>query len=40
MGDGIRGQGTDDDPLRKDLQSKASLVKKVSGKNLNCCYEW
>ena len=28
MGDGIRGQGTDDDPLRKDLLSTGSLVKK------------
>ena len=30
MGDGIRGQGTDDDPLRKDLLSMASFVKKKS----------
>ena len=39
MGDRIRGQGTDDDPLRKDLLSMVSIGKKVGGKKLNCC-EW
>ena len=34
MGDGIRGQGTDDDPLRKDLLSTVSSVKKKLVENI------